>query len=177
MRKLPDRCESSSTGEPTRSSPAMALRRAIVTSSREGSGICGAKSPSCTLLDCPASAVRVSESTAAGGGCAAISSCSSLSRNLRSTEGNAGRITRLCSRPPSSFISTSARPATVRALARANQAINHARAHEEQRVHLLDGRLELAEFFQRELWLDGLKGMGAAPRARLRQLVLAGQAV
>ena len=55
MRKLPARCVSSSTGEPTRSSPTMAFSRASVTSSREGSGVCGAKSPSCTLLDCPAS--------------------------------------------------------------------------------------------------------------------------
>ena len=51
MRKLPDRCVSSSTGEPTRSSPAIAFKRAIVTSNRDGSGVCGAKSPSCTLLD------------------------------------------------------------------------------------------------------------------------------
>ena len=37
-------------------------RRAIVTSNRDGSGVCGAKSPSCTLLDCPASAVSVKDS-------------------------------------------------------------------------------------------------------------------
>ena len=92
IRKLPARCVSSSTGEPTRSSPTMALSRASVTSSREGSGICGANRPSCTLRDCPASAESASETTAAGGGCAPISSCSNFSRNLRSVVASAGRI-------------------------------------------------------------------------------------
>ena len=47
MMKLPARCVSSSIGEPTRSSPTMALSRANVTSSLEGSGVCGANSPNC----------------------------------------------------------------------------------------------------------------------------------
>ncbi len=70
--------------------------RARVTSSRDGSGVCGANRPSCTLLDRPASAVSSRETTAACGGCAAISSCRSLSRNLRSVEGTAGRSTHWC---------------------------------------------------------------------------------
>ena len=41
-----------------------------------------------------------------------------------------------------------------------NQAINHARADEEQRVHLFDRRLEVEKLFQRELSFDGLKCVG-----------------
>jgi hypothetical protein len=52
------RCVSSSTGDPTRSSPTIARSRASVTSSREGSGVCGANNPSCTLLCAPASAAQ-----------------------------------------------------------------------------------------------------------------------
>ena len=65
MEKRPGQCESSSAGEPTRSEPTMALRRASVTSRREGSGAWGAKRPSWILDWRPASAVRVSERTAA----------------------------------------------------------------------------------------------------------------
>ena len=104
MRKLPGLFESSSTGEPTRSSPVIALSRAMVTSSREGSGVCGVNSPNCTVLDCPASALRLNECTAACGGCAANSSCSSFNRNFRSAEASAGRIVPLCVRPSASFI-------------------------------------------------------------------------
>ena len=149
MRKLPARCVSSSTGEPTRSSPTIAFNRASVTSSREGSGVCGANSPSCTLLDWPASAVSVSATTAACGGCAPISSCSSLSRNLRSVEGSAGRIVPCERRLPSSFMRTVSEASDERTTCRArNQAVDHARADKEQRIHLLHRRFELAELFE-----------------------------
>ena len=54
-----------------------------------------------------------------------------------------------------------------------NQAINHPRADEEQRVHLFDRRLEVKKLLQRELGLDGLKWVGRyssrniAPELRL----------
>ena len=38
-----------------------------------------------------------------------------------------------------------------------NQAIDHARADKQQRIHLLHRRFELAELFKTKLFLDGLK--------------------
>ncbi len=70
----------------------------------------------------PASARSVSRTTAACGGCAPISSCSSLSRNFRSVDGTAGRIAHPCVPPPSSRISAvSERSASARPAARATR--------------------------------------------------------
>ena len=55
-----------------------------------------------------------------------------------------------------------------------HQAIDHACAHEQQRIGAIDGRIEIAELFESELCLDRLKGVRQcaegemAPRCGLR---------
>ncbi len=138
----------------------MAFSRASVTSRRDGSGVGGEKRPSCTFDCCPASAVNVSEATAACGGCAAISSCSSFNRNFRSLDGMAGRITRLYPRDPSSDFSTvSVASDSARAARSCHQVVNHVCAEEEKGIELLNVIVEFDVLLQLKPGPKWLKGM------------------
>lgn len=98
MRKAPGACVSSNSADPTRVSPAMLRMRASVSSSRSGSGPRGRNNPACAKRGGAGSAEIAIFFTGASGGCAARSSCSSLSKVRLSSIGTGNRRLRSCER-------------------------------------------------------------------------------